>query len=161
MTIIYYLTVSKGQDSGCGLTKWFWLGCFMRCHQSVIRGCSHLKAYGFGSALLTEVVVGRRQKICFQTHSCGPFTGTAHLMAVVSPRVREIPLQKPQSFYNLISEGHAITSAVFYSLAANQEVLPTLKGRAWHRAWLPGGAVTGGHLRGCQPQPLYGEVEWG
>lgn len=66
--------------------------------------------------------------MCVQTHSCGLFPRLPHLMAVVPLSVRVNTHNKSHSSVIEFHTWHAIMS-VFSYLEADQQVLPTVKGR--------------------------------
>lgn len=87
------------------------------CNQDINQDCSHLKAWlgGEPTSELTHMLLHRLH------HN----TAAGFPKSEWSQRMH--PRWKPQSFYNLISEWHPITSAVFYALESSQSPIHTQK----------------------------------
>ena len=145
-------TDSVAQESGSGLSGWFWLKVTPEITVQ-LSARAVVSSIGVSTSELTHVALGWPQKIHFQDYTYASFHRTASLMAVGFPKVsqerarfkieqeseQEYPRQKPQSFYNLISKGvkHYFCHIVFFrneslSPAHTQgEVIHSMNTRRW------------------------------
>lgn len=122
-----------------------------------VESCSHLKAH-LGKDLLPCSLSGYwhasgHHWLLASSLPCGPLHKVAPWqLACLRARQQDSEggqtRQKPQTFWNLMSEMSHFTSAVFCVLEGSHQVQSTYRGKGWHRAW----KTQWGHLKSCLMQ---------